>query len=159
MSDEQGQQAARKPLNQVKLAGNAGGDAEVYFPMNGGQITKFRMATSNGKIDKNGPNTKENQRPSTWHQIVVFKENEAAANVKKGDWIELEGKISVRDYDGKDGVKRYVTEIVAFRLDVNPPNPTAGTAKREAYASRDDRPLPGEAPDLFSGKGEDDVPF
>lgn len=100
-------------LNKVMLIGNLGKDAETRFTTNNLSVTTFTLATTNSFKGKDGNWVNE----TTWHNIKswnlsdYFKEN-----LKKGKKFYVEGRISKRDYTDKEGVKRYVTDIVSERL-------------------------------------------
>lgn len=101
-------------LNRATLIGRVGKDAETQFLPSGHQVTKFSVATSREWKDKQGAKQEE----TTWHNVVVWgKVAEVAAQyVKKGMLVFLEGRISVRDYQGKDGGQRRAFEIVAEQM-------------------------------------------
>ena len=100
-------------LNKVMLIGNLGKDAETRFTTSNLSVTNFTLATTNSYKGKDGNWVNE----TTWHNIVswnlsdYFKEN-----LKKGKKFYVEGRITKRDYTDKEGVKRYVTDIVSERL-------------------------------------------
>jgi single-strand DNA-binding protein len=117
-------------LNKVILIGNVGKDPEVrYFDANVGTAT-FPLATSErGYTTANGTVVPEH---TEWHNIVVRKEQVPFVEkwVKKGAMLYVEGKIRTRSYDDKAGVKRYLTEIHASRVDfvgAPPDNTTTNT--------------------------------
>ncbi len=96
--------------NQVQLIGNLGKDPELLTFENGNALCKFSLATNEYYKDREG-NKVQN---TDWHNIVVWgKRGEFLADVlKKGSSIALAGKITNRSYEGKEGGKRYITEIV-----------------------------------------------
>ncbi len=98
-------------LNKVQLIGNLGKDPELSYTQDGLGILKFTLATGEVYSDKNGEKTEK----TTWHNVVLFgKLAETLANyLSKGKQVYVEGKIRNNTYDGKDGIKRYVTDIVA----------------------------------------------
>ncbi|MHB1680624.1 MAG: single-stranded DNA-binding protein [bacterium] len=98
-------------LNKVQLIGNLGKDPELSYTQDGLGILKFTLATGEVYSDKNGEKTEK----TTWHNVVLFgKLAETLANyLSKGKQVYVEGKIRNNTYDGKDGIKRYFTDIVA----------------------------------------------
>ena len=102
-------------VNKVLLLGNLGRDPEVRYLPSGNPVANFSIATSENYTDRNG--TK--QEKTDWHNIVVYgKQAENCGQyLKKGRQVFIEGRISYRNYEAKDGSgKRYVTEIVAQRV-------------------------------------------
>jgi single-strand DNA-binding protein len=102
-------------VNKVLLIGNLGRDPEVRYLPSGNPVANFSIATSENFTDRNG--TK--QERTDWHNIVVYgKQAELCGQyLKKGRQVFVEGRVSYRNYEAKDGSgKRYVTEIVAQRV-------------------------------------------
>jgi single-strand DNA-binding protein len=101
-------------VNKVILIGNLGRDPETRFTNSGSSVTNFSIATKESFADKSGAR----QERTDWHNIIVWgKQGEACAQyLKKGSPVYVEGRISYREYEAKDGSgKRKVTEIVAMR--------------------------------------------
>jgi single-strand DNA-binding protein len=102
-------------VNKVLLIGNLGRDPEVRYLPSGNPVANFSIATSENYTDRNG--TKQDR--TDWHNIVVYgKQAELCGQyLKKGRQVFVEGRISYRNYEAKDGSgKRYVTDIVAQRV-------------------------------------------
>ena len=101
-------------VNKVILIGNLGKDPEVRFTNNGRAVARFPIATSEVWTDQGG----SRQERTEWHNIVVWgKQAEHCGQyLAKGRQIYVEGSIRTRSYDDKSGTKRYVTEIVAQRI-------------------------------------------
>ncbi|HEY6394591.1 MAG TPA: single-stranded DNA-binding protein [Candidatus Binataceae bacterium] len=102
-------------VNKAILVGNLGRDPEVRYLPSGQAVANFSIATSESFTDRNGAK----QERTDWHNIVVYgKPAEACGKfLKKGRQVYVEGRISNRSYEAKDGSgKRYVTEIVAQRV-------------------------------------------
>ena len=101
-------------LNKVHLIGHLGGDPEIGATHNGqGQpFAKFSVATSERWRDKKSGDRKER---TEWHRIVVFGDQLAdtcGKYLKKGSKVWIEGKLSNRKWTDKQGIDRYITEIV-----------------------------------------------
>ena len=96
--------------NSVNLIGNLGKDPEVKEVSNGNKVAKFSLATSDNYKNKNGEKVTDTQ----WHNLVIWGKlaDVAEKYLKKGNQIAVEGKINNREYDDKDGIHRYFTEIV-----------------------------------------------
>ncbi|MBK7106708.1 MAG: single-stranded DNA-binding protein [Ignavibacteriae bacterium] len=104
-------------LNKVMLIGNLGQDAEHRFTTNNTEVTTFSIATTHGYKGRDGNWVNE----TTWHNIVIFGVSDfLKANLKKGRKFYVEGRISKRDYENKDGQKVYVTEIIADKFSIIP---------------------------------------
>lgn len=101
-------------LNKVMLIGNLGVDPEVRQTANGTQVSELRIATNEVWRDANGTN----QTRTEWHRVVVW--GRQAENVgrflKKGSMIYVEGRLQTREWQDKEGQKRYTTEIIASQV-------------------------------------------
>jgi single-strand DNA-binding protein len=95
--------------NKVQLVGNMGTAIEVREIASGKKVGNFTLATNETYKDANGQKVEETQ----WHKIVVWgKQAEIIEKyTSKGSELMLEGKLIHRSYDGKDGEKRYITEV------------------------------------------------
>jgi len=98
-------------VNKVILVGNVGKDAEVRHIDNGAAVATFSLATSETYTAKNG----EKVTNTEWHNIVAWRglAEFAGKYIQKGRQLYIEGQIRTRSYDDKDGVKKYITEILA----------------------------------------------
>jgi single-strand DNA-binding protein len=99
-------------VNKVILLGNLGRDPEIRSMQSGKKMASFSIATSKRWKDKNTQEQKEN---TSWHNIVVFNEglvDVIEKYVKKGTKIYVEGELSTRKYQDKDGNERYTTEVI-----------------------------------------------
>lgn len=96
--------------NNVRLIGRLGMDPEVKELNSGKKLAKFSIATSDTYKDEEGKRVSDTQ----WHNLVVWgKQAEIAGKyLKKGSEVAVDGKLTSRSYTDKEGVKRYVTEIV-----------------------------------------------
>ena len=100
-------------LNKVLLIGRLGADPEIKQMVNGKNVARLSLATSNTWKDKN---TGEKKEKTEWHRIVVF--NEGLVNVvqqylKKGAQVYVEGQLTTRKWkDEKSDQDKYSTEIV-----------------------------------------------
>src|SRR5690242_871682 len=96
--------------NYVEIIGRAGKDATLRFTKTGTAVSNVSVATGGG--DKRDGGT----FPTMWHNIVAWKEQaEALAKAKKGDLIEIVGRITYSSYE-KDGVEKQKTEITASEV-------------------------------------------
>ena len=101
-------------VNKVILVGNLGKDPEVRYTQTGSAVANFSIATSEQWNDRDG----KKQERTEWHNIVVWgKQAEHCGQyLSKGRQVYIEGSIRTRSYDDKSGNKRYITEIVAQRI-------------------------------------------
>ena len=101
-------------VNKVILVGNLGRDAELRYPPGGAAVATLNLATTEVWNDKQG----QKQEKTEWHRIVVWgKQAESLQEyLTKGKQIYVEGKLQTRQWDDKDGNKKYTTEIKADRI-------------------------------------------
>jgi len=100
-------------LNKVLLIGRLGADPEIKQMVNGKNVARLSIATSNTWKDKN---TGEKKEKTEWHRIVIFNEglvNVVQQYVKKGTQVYIEGQLTTRKWrDEKVGVDKYSTEVI-----------------------------------------------
>jgi single-strand DNA-binding protein len=143
-------------LNKVQLIGNLGKDPEVRAIPSGAKVANFSIATTESYTGKDGQKSDKTE----WHNIVMWRGLAEVAEkyLRKGSQVYIEGKLSTRSWDDKDGQKRYTTEIIADNLvmlgkatgDRAESKPTKGgaTGTNQTYQASSTPPLP-----------EDDLPF
>jgi single-strand DNA-binding protein len=98
-------------LNKAIIIGNLGADPEIRSTQDGKEIATLKVATSETWKDRNG----ERQKKSEWHRVVIFSEGlvKVAKNyLRKGSKVYIEGKITTRKWQDKEGKDQYSTEIV-----------------------------------------------
>ena len=100
-------------LNKVLLIGRLGADPEIKQMVNGKNVARLSLATSNRWKDKN---TGEKKEKTEWHRVVVFNDGLVKViqqYVKKGAQVYIEGQLTTRKWkDEKSGIDRYSTEVV-----------------------------------------------
>jgi single-strand DNA-binding protein len=98
-------------VNKVELIGNLGTDPELRYTPGGQAVCDLSVATSSVWKGKDGSTKKDTQ----WHRVVVW--GKQAENCKqylnKGRQVLIEGRLQTRSFEDKEGIKRWVTEIVA----------------------------------------------
>src|SRR5947199_324056 len=101
-------------VNKVILVGNLGRDAELRYTPGGAAVATINMATTEVWNDKGG----QRQEKTEWHRVVLWgKSAESLAEyLVKGKQIYVEGRLQTRQWDDKDGNKRYTTEIRGDRI-------------------------------------------
>jgi single-strand DNA-binding protein len=100
--------------NRVRLIGNTGGDPEVLTLDSGKKLAKLTLATNESYIDAKGEKVTETQ----WHHLTAWGKTAEVIEkyVNKGKELAVEGKITYRTYEDKNGDKRFSTEIVVDEL-------------------------------------------
>ncbi len=98
-------------VNKAILIGRLGADPEVRFSGSGTAIANVNIATSERFTDRQG----EKQERTEWHRVVMFGRLAEIAQqyLKKGRQVYIEGRLQTRQWEDKEGQKRYTTEIVA----------------------------------------------
>ena len=101
-------------VNKVILVGNLGRDAELRYTPGGAAVATLNLATTEVWNDKN----QQRQEKTEWHRVVLWgKQAESLQEyLTKGKQIYVEGRLQTRQWDDKDGNKRYTTEIKADRI-------------------------------------------
>ena len=124
-------------INKVTIRGRAAASAEWKDLPNTTLVT-LRVATSDDYTDRDGRKVER----TDWHTVACWgKMADQARGIRKGDVVQVEGKIRTRSYEAKEG-KRYITEIIAAKI-------TRDSAEREPQIERDDVPE----------RSDDDIPF
>jgi single-strand DNA-binding protein len=153
-------------VNKVILVGNLGKDPEARYMQNGDCVCNFSIATSEQWKDKA---TGEKKEATEWHKCVAFRRLGEIAEqyLKKGASVYIEGKLTTRKWQDKEGQDRYTTEIVVDALKMlgspsGDTNPQAGRHTPSSDAQRkpqgdSDRPANRPKPS-FDDLG-DDIPF
>jgi single-strand DNA-binding protein len=101
-------------INRAFLIGNLGADPETRSMPSGDMVTTFNIATSERWTNKMG----EKEERTEWHRIVTFgKLAEICSDyLSKGKQVYIEGRIQTRQWDDRDGNRRYTTEIIAGQM-------------------------------------------
>lgn len=137
-------------VNKVILIGHLGGDPEAKA-VGDKTVCQFSIATNESWTDKSG----NKQEKVEWHKIVVWGKlaDNCAKYLSKGREVFVEGRIQTRTYDDKEGIKRYMTEIVANEVKF-----LGGGDKDKKESSSKPRVGSDEAPPPTFAPG-DDIPF
>ena len=124
-------------INKVIIRGRAAANAKWKDLPNTTLVT-LRVGTSDDYTDRDGRKVER----TDWHTVACWgKMADQARGIRKGDVVQVEGKIRTRSYEAKEG-KRYITEIIAAKI-------TRDSAEREPQIERDDVPE----------RSDDDIPF
>jgi single-strand DNA-binding protein len=135
-------------LNKTCLIGNLGVDPELRRFPDGGAKATFSIATTDKWKDRQSGEAREK---TEWHRVVCHNglAEIVAQYASKGRQVYVEGPSRTRDYQDKDGVTHYVTEVIAREVQFLGPKPN-GEAKEQQQPRR---PAPG------SDDKDDDIPF
>ena len=97
--------------NKVQLIGNLGSQPEIRTTPQGKKLAKFSIATNDSYKNAKGERVKE----TIWHHVVAWGKvaDIAEKYLNKGSEIAIEGKLINRNYNDKDGNKKYVSEVQA----------------------------------------------
>jgi single-strand DNA-binding protein len=143
-------------VNKVILVGNLGRDAELRYTPGGAAVATLNMATTEVWNDKSG----QRQEKTEWHRVVLWGKSAESLTeyLTKGKQIYVEGRLQTRQWDDKDGNKRYTTEIRGDRIVL------LGGGGRGAGASvpRGDESVGSHAPSPAPESEpltDDDIPF
>ena len=100
--------------NKVQLIGNLGNTPEIINLESGKKLAKFSIATNESYKNSQGERVTDTQ----WHNIVAWNKTAEIIEkyLEKGNEVAIEGKLTSRSYETKEGEKRYITEIVCNEL-------------------------------------------
>ncbi len=99
-------------VNKAILVGRLGKDPETRFTSGGQAVATFNMATDSSYKDRNG----ERQKRTEWHRIKAWGKLAEIVQqyLKKGSLIFIEGRIETREWQDKEGVKRYTRNKIVI---------------------------------------------
>jgi len=149
-------------VNRVILIGNIGGAPEIRNLESGASVGKFSIATNENYQDKQG----QWQTNTEWHDIIVWRNlADRAGKLTKGTQLYIEGKLTHRKWQDKEGNNRKTTEVVAsyFRVISRREGGAEGggnfpTANNEPATSTNTPATNQTAPPAVSAQAED-LPF
>lgn len=100
--------------NKVQLIGNLGNDPEIIDLEGGKKLAKFSIATNESYKNNKGERVTDTQ----WHNVVAWGKTADIISqyVVKGKEVAVEGKLTTRSWEDKEGQKRYTTEVVCDEL-------------------------------------------
>ncbi len=122
--------------NTAEIIGHLGGDVELNKTKNGTSVVSLSVATNEFFKDKSG----NVQQSTEWHRVVLWKKlaETASEYLKKGSKVLVAGRLRTREWQDKNGVKRYTTEIHGHTLKFDSdPNGDSSAAPEQ-----DEAPLP-----------------
>ena len=148
-------------LNKAMIIGNLGADPDLRYTQSNKPVATLSVATSEKWKDNNG----ELQEKTEWHRVTLWNRLAEISEkyLKKGSKVYIEGKIQTRQWEDKEGVKRYTTEIVGLTMtmldtkgsDTNRP-PAPPIPEEPGTLPKDDA---GGYDDPHPDDGDDSLPF
>ena len=147
-------------INKVILIGNVGKDPEVHVIDNDVSVARFPFATSETYRKKDG----EKVTTTEWHNIVAWRHLAELCEkwINKGQQLYIEGKIQTRSYDDKSGDKRYVTDIIAYKIQMlgkKDLNESVSSSDQSHSESSSGSNIPAKNSGLPNDEEFEDLPF
>jgi len=146
-------------INKAILVGNVGKDPEVRYLEGGASVASFSLATTEVYKNKNGEKVSQTE----WHNIVAWRHlaDLAEKYINKGKQLYIEGRITNRSWEDKDGVKRYTTEIVANTIQLlgRKGDEVDGSSDNNPQSEKRDSPKEEKPEFTEESMEEDDLPF
>jgi single-strand DNA-binding protein len=141
-------------VNKVILVGNLGRDAELRYTPGGAAVATLNLATTEVWNDKEG----QRQEKTEWHRVILWGKQAETLNqyLQKGKQIYVEGRLQTRQWDDKDGNKRYTTEVRGDRVVLLSSGGGGGGGSRGGGMRSE---MPQGEPDAVPELSEDDIPF
>lgn len=141
-------------INKVILIGNLGRDPEIRHLEGGSAVATFTVATNESYRDKAG----EWQTVTEWHNIIAWRNlaERVEKQLSKGKLVYIEGKLTHRKYQDKDGNDKYITEVVANQVRLLERRDDDMRSDRSSSTSTNTGNSSHESHDDF---GDDDLPF
>jgi len=138
-------------VNKVILIGNLGKDPEIRHLDNGVAVANFSLATTESYTNKQGDRVNQTE----WHNIVLWRglADIAEKYLKKGNSVYIEGKISTRKWEDKEGIARYSTDIIADKMTM------LGAKQVNTTSSMPNHVTETPTQDPLEESGNDDLPF
>lgn len=139
-----------RSINKVMLIGNVGADPEINHTPGGVPVATFRLATTESWRDRDGLT----QERTDWHSVVVWRwlADVTQKLVHKGTRVYVEGRLQNRQFEDRDGNKRYVTEVVADNMLVL-------DSRQHRDAHHEETPPAAAHDDIAAAGPSDDIPF
>lgn len=147
-------------LNKAMIIGNLGVDPELRYTQSGTAVANLRIATNERWTDKSG----EKQERTEWHRVVVFGRQAETCEkyLKKGRQVYVEGRLQTKEWQDRDGNKRYTTEIVATNVTFLSGGSSGGGpsyADGPEYTDEDMGPPSSNQGNYDQSFDDDDIPF
>jgi len=141
-------------INKVILIGRLGADPEIRYTLDGRPVATFRIATNEVRI-RNG----EKEILTEWHRIVAFGRLAEICGeyLSKGSQVYIEGRLRTRKFEDRQGIQRYITEIVANTLQILGKKSQTDLESKEVSSEPTSKSFVEEIEDSLLD--EEDIPF
>lgn len=148
-------------MNKILLVGRLAKDPELRYTQSGTAAASFTLAVNRRFTNQNGEREADFINCVAWQKAAEF----VANYFKKGQQMALEGRLQVRSYEGNDGQRRWVTEVVAEQIEFvwskesgsNNSNSTGGNSGGSHNSSGTDNPYQGLGQEVVFS--DSDLPF
>jgi single-strand DNA-binding protein len=143
-------------LNKVQIIGNLGQDPEMRFTANGRAVSTFSVAVNRSYTTGEG----ERREETEWVRVVAWARLAELVSqyLTKGRLVYVEGRMQTRQWDDKEGQRRYTTEVVAQDIQFLDRGDSAPSDQQSSQAApAGEAPSGGAAPD--DGVDPNDLPF
>jgi single-strand DNA-binding protein len=136
-------------LNKCMIIGNLGRDPEMRYTPSGQAVTQFTVAVNRNYRDSNN----EWQEETEWFRVVVWREaaERAAERLRKGSKVYVEGRLQTRQWEDREGQKRYTTELIAQTVTPLDPRSRDEETAEGPFPPRPSRP---SVPDEGAAEGD-----
>ena len=142
-------------VNKVILLGNVGRDPDVRYPSQGQTVATFPLATSD-RAYTTSSGTQVPER-TEWHNLVMWGRNAEVAEkyIRKGTRLYVEGRLRTRNYEDKNKIKRYITEVIVESFEM------LGGGQRNMDNTQPQQQQPADNTQMAqdSATGVNEVPF
>jgi single-strand DNA-binding protein len=127
-------------MNKIMLIGNLGKDPEMNYTPSGIALTKFSLAVN--RITKSS--TGEKEKETEWFNIIAFRQLAETCNsyLHKGSKVYIEGRLSQRKYTDKNGIERWMVEVIANEMEFLTPKSEQSGSSSEFLAGSPDESDP-----------------
>lgn len=144
-------------FNKIILVGHLGRDPELRYTTDGTPVCSFSIATTERRKDKSG----EFQEMTTWFQVTAWRRLAEIAEqyLKKGKQVYIEGRLSQREYQDRDGNTRTSLDVNASDIQFIGPRGEEGFAPREERPARPSAQPMAEEGSAAEPISDDDIPF
>ncbi len=144
-------------VNKAILVGNVGKDPEIRYLDGGNSVARFSLATTENYKNKAGERVSQTE----WHNIVAWRHLAELSEkyISKGRQLFIEGRITNRTWEDKEGNKRYTTEIVATTIQLLGRKEEDGSTPEVQSGGQTDKSGPDEPEILAQEAPDDDLPF
>ena len=144
-------------VNKAIIIGRLGQDPQVSHSQSGSAVAKMSVATDESWKDKDG----NRQEKTEWHRVVAFGRTAELCGeyLKKGREVYVEGSIQTREWEDKEGQRRWTTEIKAQRVNFLGGAQQGGGGQRRQQAGGQPQQGGGYRAPQSGGFNDDDVPF